>query len=161
MNFQPEYRTFLTRVWLQVNKTILLFSIIVILVSILEQVNILNVLLFGLFPVVCILILRAFMVHRYHLKHIKINEEVKNIEITIFKYDSLHKVHMVPYQDVSIRISQALFSLRPYYHIKIYQKGKLILKQNECNAWKVSDMQNINIEIKRLKQNLRSLENNI
>lgn len=152
MIYQPEYRAYLARVWIQINKTILLLFFFTILISIIENVNVLFVLLIGILPVIVILIVRSLNIHKFYLKSIEIDEINMNVRLEVFKYNKIYQEYNLTCQEISVRIDQMFFSYRSSFHrLKVFKDGKLILKQYECEMWPLDILSNISKEIKKLK----------
>ncbi len=148
MKFEPNYKNFISRVWLQVNKTILLFIIVLPFIAVVSNTNVLYALL-GILPVSIILLVRSFFINQYFLMSIEVDEIMT--KLIIYSYDKKFKIYNIETKDLGVKINQTFFSLRPFYKLQLYEKEKMIHQQCEGPQWQIDSLVDLYKEIKRLK----------
>lgn len=149
MKFEPNYKNFISRVWLQVNKTLLLLIIVLPVIAVVSNANVLYVLFLGILPVSIILLVRSFFINQYFLKSIEIDEIMT--KLIIYRFDKKFKIYNIEIKDLDVKINQIFFSLRPFYKLQLYEKKKMIYQQCQGPQWQIDSLVDLYKEIKRLK----------
>ena len=149
MNFKPKYKNFITRVWLQVYKTILFIIISTPIIAMINGTNILNIFLLGVTPVSLILLIRSFFLNRYYLMSIEVDEIIT--KLIIYKYDKEYKIYNIETKDLNVKIVQIFFSLRPFYKLQFFEKKKVIYQQFQGTQWQINLLVDLYKEIKKVK----------
>lgn len=141
--YRPNYEKFMIRAFSDYSSVILIgFCIISNLIFYLYQVswviiviiNLCSIFFFSLTPLKFV----------FYLKEIILKNDLKTIELTIYKFDKFIKSIEIPIDDVEIKIIDHWFQRHTTYDIKIIYKNKCIIKQSETKNWSI----NMFIEIK-------------
>lgn len=156
MKFEPKYYPLIKRIWLQVSRAIIILAIVIIPIDLMRNVHSLPAIIFGFIPTSIILLGRSFFVHRYYLKSIEINEHGKNVILDIVYFNNPSTQEKIELENLDAKITQALFSLRPYYKLQIFYNKELFFQQREFEEWNKETFEKIVNCIKDLKAKTKS-----
>ena len=144
MRIEPDYIKFKNRIFLQTRESSVFLLFIAVIAEIIYRISIWK-LLIVLFVIYLIFFMQVFLYNKYCLKFIEVkaDEVDKNVKICIYKYDKYYSEQEIPMKDIKVKMYRILYSLLPWYKLKMYNKDKELISQVATKMWKLKDLKKI------------------